>query len=120
MLEFGKINKLGDDLVYYVPQTSVKEDLLQWYNDSLQFPYFGYNWDSLYDLLCDLHWIRERHVWLRHEEVPNLDKQELAIYLETISSAADSWQMDDRHVLHVSFPEIYNGKLDNTEQSTKR
>jgi RNAse (barnase) inhibitor barstar len=66
--------------------------------------YFGSNWDSLFDCLRDLSWIRERTVQIVHDDFPRLAPEEAQEYVELLSDAVADWTDDDDHRLLVRFP----------------
>lgn len=72
-----------------------KQELLKQYNDKFHFPYFGYNWDALWDCLCDLDWISQNEIVIIHSCVPNLSSKDLSIYLEILCDMAEGWKKDD-------------------------
>lgn len=104
MFDFESSNIDENSVVFKVPPGLDKQALLEWYNESLNFPYFGYNWDSLNDLLNDLNWISERHVWVCHAELPRLAKTDMVTYINILFDAIVSWGSNQEHVLHFSFP----------------
>jgi RNAse (barnase) inhibitor barstar len=54
-------------IVAHISNINSKEELLKELNIKLKFPYFGFNWDALYDLLRDFHWIDQKGIILVHE-----------------------------------------------------
>lgn len=41
------------------PGITDKTDLFNFYYRAMWFPgYFGFNWDAMYDFLCDISWIK--------------------------------------------------------------
>lgn len=91
----------------------------------LQFPsYFGFNWDALFDCLCDLTWLKaDTRVVLRHQDIPALTKRNTQTYLKVLGDAVDSWRgSTDRHTIEVLFPDAEttaqtNGKTSVNEAS---
>jgi RNAse (barnase) inhibitor barstar len=67
-------------------------------------PYFGNNWDALYDSLRDLSWIRCREITLIHDDLPMLDNGEIVKYLEILSDCIQDWKLGEAHELAVAFP----------------
>lgn len=104
MLEFECVNIGDNSAVFQVPCDLEKQALLEWYNQALQFPYFGFNWDSLYDLLSDLNWIREKHIWVCHSDLPSLPEDELIEYINILHDTIRNWKPGEAHVFHASFP----------------
>src|SRR5256885_13166067 len=53
------------DEVFFVqvdPGITDKTDLFNFYYRAMWFPgYFGFNWDAMYDFLCDISWRSEEH-----------------------------------------------------------
>ena len=93
-----------------IPAVHSKKELLDEYNKWLKFPYFGFNWDALWDLLCDFHWIPQRHIHIYHESVASLPVDDLKIFIRIIIDACKDWEnyQRDSHslpekVLHIYF-----------------
>jgi len=58
-----------------------KAQLLERFSEALKFPdYFGYNWDALYDVLCDREWFGDSGVVLHLKHTASFEKL-----------AADDW-----------------------------
>ncbi len=78
----------------------------------LHFPeYFGYNWDALSECLRDLSWTNHRRVAIVHDDVPELGKGHVAIYLSVLANAVRDWKPDEAHELLVVFPKHYRESL---------
>jgi len=87
---------------------NVEKSLYDEYNRNLKFPYFGYNWNALSDLLRDFCWIKERDITIIHQDLPLInDRENCKIYLDVLLEAIDSWKDDEKHKLHVVFPVYY-------------
>lgn len=112
MFDFECNNNIEDSVDFRVPSNLHKQSLFSWYKTVLEFPYFGYNWDSLYDLLCDLSWIDKKHIWICHDGLPDLLDSELQIYISVLSDAINSSRRHESHTLHVSFPVSVKISLD--------
>lgn len=82
--------KLDDAFFVETPNgVSNKEELLNKYAERLHFPdYFGNNWDALEDLLKQLYWIKQDHVIIYHHDLPQLDNDDIQIFLSILDSAA--------------------------------
>ena len=84
------------------------DELFEQLSEKLLFPdYFGFNWDALCDLLCDLHWIEQHKIILIHDDFV-LDKKDLHIYLEILLYAIKSWEDWEEgktHSFEVILPE---------------
>ncbi len=93
--------------VFYVridPDVVGAEELLKSLYYLLWFPgYFGFNWDALYDCLRDLAWIPCCEVFLVHQVLPKLPKEDLKTYLEILRDAALDWSDDCEHQLRICF-----------------
>ena len=91
------------ELVAYVPaDIEDGEVLLQSLAGQLQFPgYFGYNWDALWDCICDFSWTTKRKIVIVHEGLPaGLFEEELEIYLEILNDAVADWK-SERSIQHA-------------------
>jgi RNAse (barnase) inhibitor barstar len=81
-----------DNYSVIIPAVHSKKELLDEYNKWLKFPYFGFNWDALWDLVCDFHWIAQRHIHIYHESVASMPVEDLQCFLEIITDACKSWE----------------------------
>ena len=80
--------------------------LLKAVGEALAFPpYYGANFDALWDCLRTLETIAARRVFLVHEDLPSLPRESLETYVEIVRDAGAFWQKNrDRHVFEVWFP----------------
>jgi hypothetical protein len=101
----GRIN--GKSFYYRLPGDIVrKDDLFQTLYAALWLPvYFSFDWDALYDCLCDFSWMADRKIVLIHDALPRLPEAELRLYLLILRDAVRWWRMDDPHQLEVIFSE---------------
>jgi RNAse (barnase) inhibitor barstar len=85
---------------------SNKETLLSELNNICKFPdYFSFNFDALYDCLCDFSWIKSRYICLLHSDVPLMNIKALCkSYLDLLNDAANQWEDDERRLL-IFFPD---------------
>lgn len=114
MFEFENISIQDNNCaVFNIPPSLTKRGILDWYNNSMRFPYFGFNWDSLYDALCDLSWISEKHIRIIHSGLPDLSEDDLLVYIRILWDVISSWKHDETHVLHAHFPVSSEIKLNN-------
>jgi hypothetical protein len=80
-----------------------KQDLLRELNTKLQFPYFGFNWDSLYDQLRDFYWIRQKYIFILHYGL-SLPYEDYEIYLSVLRDSEQYWlNYPDEHILKFVF-----------------
>ncbi|MDL2260080.1 barstar family protein [Deltaproteobacteria bacterium OttesenSCG-928-K17] len=87
-----------------------KGALLEELYNVLKLPgYFGFNWDALYDCLCDLHWINQHRVVIAHSILPDLFPDDLGIYLNILRDAIDFWGDDKEHSLEARFNQTDEG-----------
>lgn len=92
-----------------IPPVHSKRMLLEELSNNLKFPdYFGFNWDALYDLLCELYGIEEKTIVVFHESVKNLPVFDLSHYLEIIQATCDWWSKCGDHSVFFVFN--YNEK----------
>lgn len=99
-----------DAIVVRVPVDIVeKSEIFIFYSQNLRFPpYFGRNWDALYDCLCDLSWINEYNIALIHEDLPfSNDETERNVYITLLSDVLANWERSSLHKLQIFFPEKY-------------
>jgi RNAse (barnase) inhibitor barstar len=90
-----------------------KKCLLKDFYEKLRFPeYFGFNWDALYDCLCDLSWLNEKKIVLLYESLPSLDDESLHSFLDVVNASIIDWKEDDVHSLEVVFPLSLKNKIE--------
>jgi RNAse (barnase) inhibitor barstar len=103
---------IEDDESRYVAALREKMDskdmLLGELSGKLKMPkYFGNNWDGLYDMLCDLSWIKERVVVIFHADLPRLPPTDMSSYLRLLAESAENWKPHENHELIIAFPKGY-------------
>jgi Barstar (barnase inhibitor) len=92
-------------LVRIDPQIVRSEELLNALYFSLWLPgYFGFNWNALYDCLCDLSWIPYQKIILVHSCMPKIPNSDLKAYLEVLRDSVLSLQANEVRKLEVVFP----------------
>jgi hypothetical protein len=103
----------GDTRVVGVPRNLPdKAALLSWYEHALEFPYFGANWDALYDCLCDLSWIKERRLVLYHHDVPlETSPKDQEIYVELLADVVRTWKPGEAHEVVAAFDSLCESLL---------
>lgn len=72
-------------------KTSNEQELYNEYYNQLHFPYFGFNWDALYDCLRDLEWIGNNNVIVTHGRVEQWESSMLNTYIEIIVDTCNTW-----------------------------
>ena len=101
-------NDDDDFIVWIPPNISDRQELFSILDHEFKFPYFGRNWDALYDLLRDFFWIQKRRIVMVHEDLPiQLGDKDLRTYLEILIDAIKDWKPEDNHELIVVFPLKY-------------
>lgn len=109
----SEISESVDSILVEIPKKiNKKKDLLEFYNKSLNFPYFGFNWDSLDELLNSLDWIKKKNIYIIHNDVPLIsDQKAKRVYLDILMQAVDFWKDEVEHDFHVYFPISSKGVL---------
>lgn len=82
-----------------------KESLLALYGHALGYSY-QLNWDSFNDIIVEwVYYIPEKEVWIKHMQLPDLDSQNLSVYLEILDRACKIFKRypDGYHNLKVYF-----------------
>lgn len=74
-----------------IPSISDEYDLHKYYNEQAKFPYFGYNWDSLSELMEDFFWILQPNIHIYHESIALLKDDDLVLYLKIVSEVSEWW-----------------------------
>lgn len=98
-----EVDTSGACFVVIESSNSSKEELLNEYNAKLRFPYFGFNWDALWDILSDLHWIEQKRIVVYHKVLPQLCQSDLNIYMEILRNLVGNWGMQKEHSFEVYF-----------------
>ena len=101
----NEISEKNNIFVVKIETIGSKEELLEVYNKNFKFPYFGYNWDALYDCLCDLSWIEEENIIIAHSTIKMSDHSLRKIYLKILNDVLISWKDDENKKITVFFME---------------
>jgi RNAse (barnase) inhibitor barstar len=98
---------VAEDFVARIPPgLTTRAQLFGVLRRELRLPnYFGENWDALSDCLRDLSWIRSHRVILVHEDLPRLDCESRAEYVDILQEAIHDWKPGENHELIVVFPQ---------------
>ena len=106
-LNFPQSYQPDNAFVVHISGVHNKRELLTKLSQKLLFPnYFGFNWDAVWDVLCDFEWIEDYHIVLIHDDLPALEKEDLRIYLQILDDAVEEWRAwngEKRHNLEVVF-----------------
>lgn len=94
-----------DSFVVHISIVHSEKELMNELNSKFKFPYFGYNWDALYDLLRDFHWIDQKKIVMVHDQMPDFDHASMKIYILLLRDSINDWKLGEDHILEVIFPE---------------
>lgn len=94
-----------DSFVVHISIVHNETELMNELNSKFKFPYFGFNWDALYDLLRDFHWINQKKIVLVHDEMPKFDDASMKTYILLLRDSVNDWKVGEDHSLEVIFPE---------------
>jgi len=76
--------------------TLSKAQLFERFSEALRLPdYFGYNWDALYDVLCDREWLGDSGVVLHLKHTGSFEKlaaDDWFILRATLEDAINYWR----------------------------
>ena len=102
------------DLVGTIPaEIRTDKDLVRALAKELRFPdYFGENWNAVYDCLCDFHWTSAFRIVLIHRNLPDIGKEALKLYLDTLADAVRDWKPGEAHELVVVFPKTVEREVE--------
>ena len=93
---------------------SSEEQICDLYEQGLNFPYFGKNWDALADCLRDLDFIKEKKILIFHEDIPfELSTEDKKIYVRILFYVVKHWHNYPEHKIFVYFPECYKSEINN-------
>lgn len=108
----GRFN--GKSFYWRLPRDiRAKDDLFRAFHGSLWFPrQFGFDWDALYDCLCDFDWMTDRKIVLVHDALPRLPDPDLTVYLSILRDAVRWWRFEDPHELEVVFQESDRNRIE--------
>ena len=96
---------IDNAFVVHIPENILTEqDLFMEFNNQMLFPYFGFNWDALYDLLRDFHWINQKTIIIIHKDIPLLHPNNQSTYIELLFDCINDWKDDEYYALEVYFP----------------
>ncbi len=96
------------DLIINVPvEINEKNQLMKFYSKNLKFPsYFGYNWDALYDCLCDLNWLESNSIAIIHDELPHLNPCNLDAYVHLLQDVQKFWKNASHKRVKIIWPYV--------------
>lgn len=108
-------NKYPESYISMIPSgLQTEQDLMIAYEQAINPPYFGRNWDSLNEILHDFSWINQKEVVIAHEDLPaNLNIKDIKSVLSILSDAVQLFKdgpregfelPDGKHALTVIFP----------------
>lgn len=93
----------------FIETVNNKAGLLRELDEKLQFPYFGYNWDALYDLYSDFWWIKQKNISIYHQCVKSMPLKDLYIYIKILIDTSLIWKKNPEHdVFFLFFEEDRN------------
>ena len=93
----------------FIETVNNKAGLLRELDEKLQFPYFGYNWDALYDLYNDFWWIKQKNISIYHQSVKSMPLKDLYIYIKILIDTSLIWKKNPGHdVFFLFFEEDRN------------
>ena len=87
----------SENLVAIVPAGIRSVDtLFSILSNALSFPYFGRNWDALYDLLRDFWWTDIFQITVVHRDIPALSTAATRLYLDILACCVEDWKPGER------------------------
>lgn len=86
------VSEIKDALRVDITDASDKEALFIQMENKFHFPYFGHNWDALYECITDLEWIEEKNVILCHDHLARMPDEVLDAYIDVLIDAVYSWK----------------------------
>jgi hypothetical protein len=106
--ELEEIKTRNDSYMVIFNTSTSKEELLNEYYIKLKFfPCFGFNWDALSDSLVCLENIQQKHIVIYHHILPQLNDNDMKIFLEILKDSSGEWiGMDwctQNHIIDIYF-----------------
>ena len=98
--------------VIIIPCVHDKEALLSAYYKQAEFPYFGFNWDALEELLRDFSWVQQEKILIYQDGLLELNGRELSIYMGIVIRTLKWWENYADHVVHYYFNEKEKTKIE--------
>jgi RNAse (barnase) inhibitor barstar len=83
---------IKDALHVNISDVPDKESLFDQMEEKLRFPYFGHNWDALYECITDLEWIKEKNVVISHDYLVSMPDDVLNVYVSLLIDSVYSWK----------------------------
>lgn len=84
-------NVQENSFVGYVPIVESENDLYAKLKTSLDFPYFGMNWDALADMFREFDWINNEKIIIIHEGLQGLNDKDFKKYIEIVLRCLNYW-----------------------------
>jgi len=78
----------------------------------LELPYFGFNYNALYDCLRDFYWVKQYKIIIVHDDLPQVECYLLNAYVDVLYDAINDWKEGEEHELDVVFPKQYEQKIE--------
>ena len=92
-----------DEFHIIVPSVGSKQELFSKLAEMLHFPYFGYNWDALIELLRDFYWIDTKKIIIEHTDISRLPISDLKTYIEITIIVCKFWEEYENHDVYFLF-----------------
>lgn len=95
--DLSELNHLAGKIFCVPKDIKAKDEIFRAYGIGLSAPnaYFGTNWDAFNDCLLDFNWIKELNIYIIHQDLPKLGKNDMLIYLDTLKHVMDTWDTKD-------------------------
>ncbi len=107
--DLAELEKHGTVYVVDGAKISDQLELFDAYGKGLKAPggYFGKNWNAFLDCLAGLDWIETFDVFIVHSKLPQLSDSDMAIYIDVLRDAAETWADEKTQELHRLFPDEF-------------
>lgn len=96
----------GTCIIHIPSDIKDKQDLINYIVKNLSFHFEEItSWDTLSYFISHMEWIKEKKLWINHDQLPSLQKNDLKQYIKCLNDACESLKYSNhQYELTVYFP----------------